>query len=470
MERAQKHTTPAYYNEPRFVLIEDVETDAASDLPPSDLGPSLPDAAAVVQPSELPDATATPASRATPSSCLVQTPSPAPQSLTSSSLATASAPMSVSKKKGPGSASSKTTKRPKGGAGAARAKKPKSSMSTTWKPGSAGEESDNGPYCICRGPDDHRWMICCEACEDWFHGECIKMPKDIGESLIERFICPNCTTDKRATVYRKSCSFNACRKAARLTDTDPSAFCSDEHAHLWWERMIAKLPKTHPKVGPSGDQLTQGELMAVLKSRLGGQEAPDGSKLFKAPFSGKVPNEESKDDMDDFVGKILSDEEKKILQDAVETRKKLSQEKRLYNEMMLLVENAQERRRAAIAAGHFTDDICGYDSRLDTVLARDAFAAYIESAEGMAALSLCDAATTGQEAQVPLQGICDRKRCKGHSGWQKMFPHSIKQQIRDLDKQAAAVAAEEKVVREAAVERWKRKQTENNWVEVINDE
>ncbi|PHH82286.1 hypothetical protein CDD82_6466 [Ophiocordyceps australis] len=463
MERSQKQTTPGYYNEPRFVLIEDVEPAPANDLS-SDLGPSLPDTAAVVQPSELPDATAT------PSSSLVQTPSPAPQSLTPSSLATASAPMSASKKKGPSSTTSKPPKRPKGGVGASKAKKPKSSMSTTWKPGSGGEESDNGPYCICRGPDDHRWMICCEACEDWFHGECIKMPKDIGESLIERFICPNCTTDKRATVYRKSCSFNACRKPARLTDTAPSAFCSDEHAHLWWERMIAKLPKNHPKAGASSDQLTQGELMAVLKSRLGGHDAPNGSKLFKPPFSGAEPDEESKEEMDDFVSKILSDEEKKVVQDAVTTRKRLGQEKRLYNDMMLLVENAQERRRAAIAAGRFSDDICGYDSRLDTVLARDAFAAYIESADGIAALSLCDAAKTGQELQVPLEGVCDRKRCKGHSGWQKMFPLSIKHQIRDLDKRAAAVAAEEKVVREAAVERWKRKQTENNWVQVVDDE
>jgi hypothetical protein len=25
-------------------------------------------------------------------------------------------------------------------------------------------------YCVCLGPNDGRWMIGCDECEDWFHG------------------------------------------------------------------------------------------------------------------------------------------------------------------------------------------------------------------------------------------------------------------------------------------------------------
>ncbi|KAK8097705.1 PHD-finger domain-containing protein [Apiospora kogelbergensis] len=31
------------------------------------------------------------------------------------------------------------------------------------------------------------------ACEDRFHGECIDLDKKLGEKLVERFVCPDCT-------------------------------------------------------------------------------------------------------------------------------------------------------------------------------------------------------------------------------------------------------------------------------------
>ncbi|KAL2158426.1 hypothetical protein VTH06DRAFT_4474, partial [Thermothelomyces fergusii] len=70
--------------------------------------------------------------------------------------------------------------------------------------GGNSSESDSGPYCLCRGPDDHRFMIACDRCEDWFHGECIGMDKHTGENLVQKYICPNCTDGGRyATRYKK---------------------------------------------------------------------------------------------------------------------------------------------------------------------------------------------------------------------------------------------------------------------------
>ena len=149
------------------------------------------------------------------------------------------------------------------------------------------DESDHGPYCICRGPDDHRWMICCEKCEDWFHGECISLNKEIGESLIEKFICPNCTTGPLTTIYKKTCALKTCRKPSRLVSGGQSVFCSNEHAATWWERMVGRLPKGKTKASLN-DQLTQDEFMALLSSGLVGVDGDGVFKLARTPFTRKT--------------------------------------------------------------------------------------------------------------------------------------------------------------------------------------
>lgn len=35
--------------------------------------------------------------------------------------------------------------------------------------------SDSPTYCICRGPDNGRLMVCCDVCEEWFHCDCVKI-------------------------------------------------------------------------------------------------------------------------------------------------------------------------------------------------------------------------------------------------------------------------------------------------------
>jgi COMPASS component SPP1 len=48
---------------------------------------------------------------------------------------------------------------------------------------------DGGVFCICRGPDDHTWMIGCDGeCEDWFHGRCVNMKQEDAD-LVDKYIC-----------------------------------------------------------------------------------------------------------------------------------------------------------------------------------------------------------------------------------------------------------------------------------------
>lgn len=160
----------------------------------------------------------------------------------------------------------------------------------------------------------------------------------------------------------------------------------------------------------------------------------------------------------------MSDEEKTYLDNAAQARFQLAEETLLCHRMLSLVEFAQERRRAAINNGRFDETICGYDSRLDTISARDAFAAFVKTPEGEAIFAASKLDAPAPEARA----MCDRKRCKVHAGWQKMMAMGIKYQVREMASQAAEVAEDERIVREAAGERWKRKRAEKNWVEVLD--
>ncbi|KAF7549037.1 hypothetical protein G7046_g8467 [Stylonectria norvegica] len=433
--------TMAMGDEARFEVLaeEDIKTDHSP--------PSLPTS----------DPTSTPP---------IPTPQPLLPSTESSNMAVVT--QVTTKKKGTAATVKRVPKRPKNGP--SRAHKKAKSEHNTDDPdaGSEEDESDHGPYCICRGPDDHRWMICCEKCEDWFHGECININKDIGESLIEKFICPLCTSDNLVTLYKKTCALNGCRKPSRLSQDDQSVFCSNEHAQTWWERLVGRLPKTKGKGGFS-DQLVQEEFMALLKSGLAGVDDEGMWRLARTPFSNVLSQGTSSEakSKEDQLFEILSDEEKEFLATTENARFHLAEETILCHKMLNLIELAQDRRRAAITAGRFGEDICGYDQRLDTVCARDAFAAFTKTAEGEA---IFKAARMGDPAgeEDAVRGMCERKRCKVHSGWQKMLVLGIKHQIREMAGQAAEVAEEERVVREAAGERWGRKKAESNWVEELD--
>ncbi|XP_059925399.1 death-inducer obliterator 1-like isoform X3 [Gadus macrocephalus] len=57
----------------------------------------------------------------------------------------------------------------------------------------------NALYCICRQKHNKRFMICCDRCEEWFHGDCVGITEARGR-LMERngedYVCPNCTARK----------------------------------------------------------------------------------------------------------------------------------------------------------------------------------------------------------------------------------------------------------------------------------
>lgn len=53
------------------------------------------------------------------------------------------------------------------------------------------ETSQSGVHCICKGPEDERFMICCDGCNTWYHGPCINITEEEAE-LLEKFYCDVC--------------------------------------------------------------------------------------------------------------------------------------------------------------------------------------------------------------------------------------------------------------------------------------
>ena len=124
--------------------------------------------------------------------------------------------------------------------------------------------SDDGIYCICKKPDDHRLMLACEGgCDDWYHCSCMQInEEDVDEErngLLDRFICPRCTVtggpNPKVTTWRPMCrmnDFNGCRKAALVHGDVPSKYCSLDHGLDYWNEVMlgaARLDPTHAMGG-----------------------------------------------------------------------------------------------------------------------------------------------------------------------------------------------------------------------------
>ncbi|XP_036336250.1 LOW QUALITY PROTEIN: uncharacterized protein LOC118746507 [Rhagoletis pomonella] len=74
---------------------------------------------------------------------------------------------------------------------------------------SGSQEDDDDPnrlWCICRQPHNNRFMICCDVCEDWFHGTCVSITKAMGIEMEQKGIdwtCPKCAKLQEEKKQRK---------------------------------------------------------------------------------------------------------------------------------------------------------------------------------------------------------------------------------------------------------------------------
>ncbi|XP_063913585.1 death-inducer obliterator 1-like isoform X1 [Zophobas morio] len=105
------------------------------------------------------------------------------------------------------------------------------------------EESEDDPnklWCICNQPHNNRFMICCDTCEEWYHGKCVNITKAMGqqmESEGREWICLFC---KDPMLRRPQAAAKRIRKASRN-----SRQSSDSNSSL---KLVEVKPNTVPCV------------------------------------------------------------------------------------------------------------------------------------------------------------------------------------------------------------------------------
>lgn len=298
------------------------------------------------------------------------------------------------------------------------------------------DEDGNDLFCICRKGDLGKWMIGCDGCDEWYHGDCIDVSK-FDEGLIDQYFCPRCQRDgEGTTIWKRKCRLKGCRKPALdgpkpskqdedvvMGGTDEAAvvkqsqskYCSAEHGLEYFRQQVAQalIPKPQIKsmilaVSNVSDFKKMGDIAPTIE---GQGSASDVAKLTN-----------------------MSDERQEIYAELVRLEARIQ----CLNQMR----ERSVRINASIKARK-EKEICGLDERLnlqdadfDTLIASPAFME-----------SLIRGTETEKMCTMPL------KKCSKHAGWYSIRADGYRLEESLLKERLAELRREDHEVRLAAKRR-----------------
>ncbi|KAF8458348.1 hypothetical protein BGX38DRAFT_1085296, partial [Terfezia claveryi] len=249
-------------------------------------------------------------------------------------------------------------------------------------------------YCFCRRPDLGKWMIACDGCDDWFHGECISIPESDG-NLIEFYFCAKCTSlGKRVTEWKRMCRLPDCRMPADVAKQ--SKYCCQEHGVEFMKLKMAS----------EKNRLAKPVLAALVAGVEGAQE-------FKA-LGERIPTPPINDEMGELnLDEVSLDEEgqrKKMLVLAKpypEVYKKLSE---ISREIKGGKGGGGKKGKGKAGGGSARWEICGYDEKLG--LGDDEFLEWVKiDASGG------EVGAGAEEGGMGIDKLCMKKKCTKHASW-----------------------------------------------------
>mmetsp|Transcript_6903 Transcript_6903/g.11430 ORF Transcript_6903/g.11430 Transcript_6903/m.11430 type:complete len:550 (+) Transcript_6903:1134-2783(+) len=115
-------------------------------------------------------------------------------------------------------------------------------------------------YCLCGGANDGSFMLGCDKCENWFHGRCVGVDKETGNSL-ESWHCPLCSGEDTPTVGVESATF----EFADMEDDDSSITREDSPN----APTIEKLWPPFGLLGSTASQEALGESCLLIADTVG---------------------------------------------------------------------------------------------------------------------------------------------------------------------------------------------------------
>jgi COMPASS component SPP1 len=339
-----------------------------------------------------------------------------------------------------------------------------------------GESSeDHNLYCICKKPDNHKWMIGCDGgCDDWFHGDCVNM-KQADEELVDKFICSLCEENgKGNTTWKPMCRRDGCRKPARLMKDRESKYCSDECGVLFMSEQLQrtagakgvngtsqknkKKKKTMEEGGeeeeptPLGGTLRAKDLKALV-------DASPNIQAFKNLGTGVLtPPQTASPSQSTFP---TNGEDLALTAGETERLTALHKEKsQLKDRLEVLKDREKFVSMAKEQAVRLADreklkmkDFCGYDSRLSWSDAE--FLLWRNSPHGKASfkhstlspkMEECGGSAVVEEGET----ACLKKRCQKHPQWQKLNLQDARFEELEVVEAIRECEKEERSVRERA--------------------
>ncbi|KAL1642705.1 COMPASS (complex proteins associated with Set1p) component [Didymella pomorum] len=362
-----------------------------------------------------------------------------------------------------------------------------------------GESSeDHNLYCICKKPDNHKWMIGCDGgCDDWFHGDCVNM-KQADEHLVDKFICPQCEeAGKGNTTWKPMCRRDGCRKPARLIKDHESKYCSDECGVLFMQEQLQRTAgakgangtrdksKKKKKVvrpedegrdeeeepTPLGGVLRAKDLKALVDASPNIQAFKNlGSGVLSPPHTASPTRPNFPSNPDDVA---LTAAETERLNALHNEKSQLNDRLEVLKDREKFVSMAKEQAtRVADREKMKLKEFCGYDARLSWSDAE--FLLWRNSAHGRAAFKHSTLSPSAEqvasiEAESPATGspktgspngalgapdvresVCLKKRCAKHPQWQKLNIQDARFEEMEVVEAIKECEKEERSVRERA--------------------
>ena len=366
---------------------------------------------------------------------------------------------------------------------------------------------DHNLYCLCKKPDNHKWMIGCDGgCDDWFHGDCVNM-KQADEELVDKFICPMCEENgKGHTTWKPMCRRDGCRKPARLARDRESKYCSDDCGVLFMSEQLhrtagakgangtkkkkKKTDEDEDEPTPLGGTLRAKDLKALVDASPNIQAFKNlGTGVLTPPQTASPSRATFPSNGEDlaltaaeFERLTALHKEKSQLKDRLEVLKDREKFVSMAKEQAVRLADREKLK---------IKDFCGYDSRLSWSDAE--FLLWRNSRHGRAAfthstLSPTDeqiSATDGDAMDVDVEAketACLKKRCQKHPQWQKLNLQDARFEELEVVEAIRECEKEERSVRERARRRGakdglakeliaddgsKEERNREGWVEVV---
>ncbi|XPT04301.1 COMPASS (complex proteins associated with Set1p) component [Ascochyta lentis] len=344
---------------------------------------------------------------------------------------------------------------------------------------------DHNLYCICKKPDNHKWMIGCDGgCDDWFHGDCVNM-KQADEGLVDKFICPLCEDAGRGnTTWKPMCRRDGCRRPARLTKGQGSKYCSDDCGLLFMQDQLHRTAGAKPANGtkdkpkkkkkplrpddegrddqeeptPLGGVLRAKDLKALIDASPNIQAFKNlGSGVLSPPHTAS-PTRTTFTANPDHVALTAAETERLTALHNEKTQ--LNNQLELLKDREKFVSMAKEQAaRVADREKLKLKDFCGYDARLSWSDAE--FLLWRNSIHGRAAFQFSTLSPTPDQirsaADAPAdtdtdakESVCLKKRCAKHPQWQKLNLQDARFEELEVVEAIRECEKEERSVRERA--------------------